>query len=198
MTNVASLRPERFISWLARETVTRAPPGKPFVLASGEKSDYYLNLKNVLMDRWFIEGVAPWFYTIAVMGDYELISGMEAAAIPLISMLCTYNAVQELASTNQISMNGFFIRKAAKVHGTQSQIEYNKPLTGKRVLVLEDVVTTGQSSLAAINVLREAGAIVTEVACIVDREEEGASTLFAANGIMLTSLYRGSELLNAY
>lgn len=187
-----------FIQWLAHHTVTKAPEGKPFTLASGRQSDYFLNLKEVLMTPDFIHYVGTKLARIAAtrttMHDgYKLVCGMETAAIPLVSTVVTLNQV---LFVNPVDIEGFYIRKAKNDHGIGRQIEYSKSMTGKGVLVLEDVVTTGGSALEAARLVREAGARYVDIMAVVDREE-GAEEAFRKEGFRFASLFTGSQLLAA-
>lgn len=85
-----------------------------------------------------------------------------------------------------------FVRKAAKPYGTQRLAE-GVDVQGRRVLVVEDVVTSGGQILLSTADLRERGAIVDEVLCVVDREEGGAQNL-AGDGLMMTALFTAGEL----
>jgi orotate phosphoribosyltransferase len=85
------------------------------------------------------------------------------------------------------------VRKRAKEYGTGNRIE-GRFEEGEEVVVLEDIATTGQSALDAVEALREAGAVVDRVLVVVDREE-GARELLADHGIELEALVSASELL---
>ena len=94
-------------------------------------------------------------------------------------------------------MKTFFVRKAPKAHGTRETIEGLGPaesLGGKKVMVLDDVATSGGSIMKAIEAAREAGAIVDVGLVLVDREE-GAEASLAAQGIRLTSIFRASDFI---
>jgi orotate phosphoribosyltransferase len=89
-------------------------------------------------------------------------------------------------------INSFVVRKAAKAHGMQRQIE-GPDIVGKRVLVVEDTTTTGNSPLTAVRALRDAGAIVVGVATVVDRNT-GADAVIAAEGVQYRSLLGLSDI----
>ncbi|MEJ0066757.1 MAG: phosphoribosyltransferase family protein [Caulobacteraceae bacterium] len=89
----------------------------------------------------------------------------------------------------------FFVRKAAKGHGTNEVIEGLAPgesLAGKRVLMTDDVATTGGSTIKAIEAARAAGAVVEDALVIVDRQEGGTEAL-AALGVTLHSVFVGDD-----
>jgi orotate phosphoribosyltransferase len=178
---------ETFIKWLAENTVTKALEGHLFILASGKTSEYYLNLKSVLMHWRFVSQISVNLRAAIQQGNYQYVSGMETAAIPLVALAVAADYCSH-------ELHGFYLRKNKNDHGAKRQIEFTGSLRDKRVLVLEDVVTSGKSSMDAVNILRDAGAYVDEVLCIVDREE-GGHELFANEGVKLTSIYTGKQLL---
>ena len=90
-------------------------------------------------------------------------------------------------------LDAMIVRKQAKGHGTGAWLKGPLPPAGARVTVLEDVVTTGGSSIKAVNQLKEAGYTVKRVVTIVDREEGGQEAMDAA-GLELVSLFRLSEV----
>jgi orotate phosphoribosyltransferase len=109
-------------------------------------------------------------------------------AVPLVAATAAMSAVAGRP------VRAVFVRKQAKDHGTQSLIEglaEGETIAGRKVVVVEDVTTTGGSSLKAVAALRAAGAIVEHVVTVVDREE-GAEAAFAAEGITLHALFRKS------
>ena len=93
-----------------------------------------------------------------------------------------------------VQLDALIIRKEPKGHGTTSQIEGKLPPKGSKITVLEDVVTTGGSCLKAVNVLRDAGYIVTKVITIVDRLECEPNVWYD-NDIELKSLYTINDLV---
>jgi orotate phosphoribosyltransferase len=163
--------------------------GGEFKLASGRTSTIYFNLKPAMLDP---EGARLIGSALAAKaaelgGDY--VGGLEMGAVPLVAATAAMSAVSGKP------LRAVFVRKAAKEHGTKSLIEGladDESLAGRRVVVVEDVTTTGGSALKAIAALREAGADVRDVVTIVDREE-GASEAFRGVGVSLHSLFRKSE-----
>jgi orotate phosphoribosyltransferase len=98
-----------------------------------------------------------------------------------------------LAGLEDMQLKGFIVRKEAKGHGTKAQVE--GPLNGdEEVVIIEDVVTTGGSSMKAIKALELAGCKVKRVLAVVDREEGGRDNL-AAEGYQLESIFTARELL---
>ena len=163
--------------------------GGAFKLASGRTSTIYFNLKPAMLDPEGARliGAALAERSADLGADY--VGGLELGAVPLVAAAAAMSAV------GGRPVRAVFVRKAAKEHGTQSLIERlaeGETLAGKNVIVVEDVTTTGGSALKAITALREAGANVSHVVTIVDREE-GAMDAFAAAGITLHALFRKGE-----
>jgi len=157
-----------------------------FTLASGRTSDHYVNCKPVSLSG---EG-------LALLGALMLeqveeaavaVAGLTLGADPLVS------AVAMRAALDGRNLDALIVRKEAKGHGTGAWLEGPLPEPGSRITVLEDVVTTGGSSLKAVNQLREAGYQVDRVVTIVDRQEGGLEAMTAA-GLELQSLFLLEEV----
>ena len=142
-----------------------------FVLASGKESTYYVNSKKALFHSEAVAllGEAIWDRTKDL--DIQAVGGLEVGAIPLATAAVLHYHRQGR------ELEGFFVRKEAKGHGSRERLEGVLP-PGARVAVLDDVLTTGGSVLQAINEVEKAGATVVTVVCIVDRLE-GARELLA-------------------
>ena len=150
-----------------------------FTLASGQTSSYYLDGKQVALHAGGLRQIAAGFLELAGDWAFDAVGGMSIGADPLIGAV--------LALSDRDDLVGVMIRKEAKGHGTGRFLE--GPLrAGQTVLIVEDVVTTGGSSLRAIERVREFGADVCGVAAIVDRLQGGAAA-FAAAGVPLRSLF---------
>jgi orotate phosphoribosyltransferase len=151
-----------------------------FTLASGKKAKYYLDGKQVTLDargaRLVGEGILD-----LLAGDLPAaVGGMSIGADPITAAVVTMAGVRELP------LLGFMVRKEAKGHGTQRYIE-GPVRPGDRVVIVEDVVTTGGSSLTAIERVNEFGLVVIRVIAIIDRLEGGAAA-FAERGYTFSSL----------
>ncbi|MCZ6766507.1 MAG: orotate phosphoribosyltransferase [bacterium] len=160
-----------------------------FTLASGQKSTYYINGKLTALDSRGAYLSAR--ILLAMISDDvpDAIGGLTLGADPIVGSMLT------LAGMEDLELKGFIVRKEAKGHGTRSLIE--GPLEeGDRVVVIEDVVTTGSSSMKAIDAVREAGCEVNRVIALVDREQGGMQNLKEA-GIRLESIFSINELLEA-
>ena len=163
--------------------------GSEITLASGRKSNFYFNMKPTMMDAEGAHLIASLVLDNLSDLKADLIGGLEMGAVPLAA------SVAALSHAEGRALSAFFVRKAAKDHGTQSLIEglaRNETMAGKRVVIIEDVTTTGGSSLKAAEVLRNEGAEIVRVITIVDREE-GASDAFADAGLELSPILRASD-----
>jgi len=155
-----------------------------FTLASGAKSNYYINIKKastnprvlylisqLMAERMQTENIRP-----------DRIAGIVLGSIPLAAALSMATGIPFV-----------MVRKEQKDHGTKELIEGDLE-PGDKVLVVEDVITTAGSSVKAIAILRENGAVVNEIFSVVDREGGGKENL-AKVGVSLLSLVKGSELV---
>jgi orotate phosphoribosyltransferase len=121
----------------------------------------------------------------------DYIGGLEMGAVPLAG------AVAQLSWLKGHPIAAFFVRKKPKEHGAKLSVEglaKNESLKGKRIVIVEDVTTTGESALKAVEAVREAGGDIAMVLTMVDREE-GASETFAKAGLPFRCLFRASEFL---
>ncbi len=164
--------------------------GRVFKLASGRTSDFYCNLKPTMLDP---EGAHLLGLLIAEALDgtnADMIGGLEMGAIPLAT------AATAASFARGKPLPAFFVRKQAKDHGTQNLIDglmRGQSVKGRRVVILEDVTTTGGSSLKAIEAVRREGAEVALVLTVVDRQE-GAAAAFEAAGAPFRALVTAAEL----
>ncbi len=158
--------------------------GKEVKLASGKTSTYYFNMKPTMLDAEGAHVIATLILAAIADLDADFIGGLEMGAVPLAS------AVAAVSHSGKKPVNAFFVRKQAKDHGTQQPdrgLAGRRNLAGKRVVVVEDVTTTGGSAIKAAEALRAEGAEVVGVVTVVDRQE-GAGDAFAAAGLTLTPL----------
>ncbi|MDH5509533.1 MAG: orotate phosphoribosyltransferase [Nitrospinota bacterium] len=146
-----------------------------FTLASGQKSTYYIDLKEVTLDGEGILLIGRAIYPVAELWGVEAVGGMELGSVPISTAVCMVAAMEGKNLRNVI------VRKEAKGHGTQKMVEGSLS-PGMKVAVVEDVVSTGGSSLRAVHSLREAGLEVTGVVAVVDRMMGGVE-LFAKENI---------------
>lgn len=152
-----------------------------FELSHGGTSDYYVDKYLFETDPRCLELIAKAFSER--VGDATL-AGVALGAVPLV------------AATSLETGNPYVIaRKQQKDYGTGNRIE-GRLEAGESVVVLEDIATTGQSAIEAVEALRAAGAVVDRVIVVVDREE-GASENLAEYGVTLEALVTASDLLAA-
>ncbi|MFQ5512250.1 MAG: orotate phosphoribosyltransferase [Candidatus Krumholzibacteriia bacterium] len=160
-----------------------------FTLSSGQKSDYYINGKLTTLDARGAYLAARIFLAMLSDDVPDAVGGLTLGADPIVGSLLA------LAGMEDLPLKGFIVRKTAKEHGTQSLVE--GPVDrGERVVVVEDVVTTGGASLRAVEAVREIGCEISRVLAVVDREQGGRENLREA-GCRLESIFAVSELLDA-
>lgn len=138
-----------------------------FLLSSGQKSMYYINGKQVTLHPQ--GGLAVGRILLpTIASETVAVAGLTLGADPIVT------AVSVVAAYEGRSLAALIVRKEPKGHGTQAYIEGPTLPEGSPVVVLEDVVTTGQSAMKAVDRLREAGYQVEEVITLVDRQQGGA------------------------
>ncbi len=157
-----------------------------FTLASGKKATYYLDCRKLTLDSEGANVIAAGI--LETLGDDlpDAVGGMAIGADPITAAVIT------VAWQQKKPLKGFIVRKEAKAHGTGQQVE--GPIeSGQRAVMMEDVITTGGSSLRAIEHAREFGLIVDRLITIVDRGENSAE-IFDKVGVKFTSLLHVSDL----
>ncbi len=158
--------------------------GPEMRLASGKTSTFYFNMKPTMLDSEGAYLIATLILDQLESVDVDLIGGLEMGAVPIAA------SVTALAHARGRKLPAFFVRKQAKEHGTKSLVEGLGPgetMLGKRVVIVEDVTTTGGSAIKAAEAIREAGATIIRVITIVDRLD-GAGEAFAAATLDLKPL----------
>ena len=154
-----------------------------FTLASGKKATYYLDGKQVVLDSegamLIGEGILDLIYEGGVFPD--AVGGMAIGADPITAAVIT------IAGTQGVQLKGCMVRKESKDHGTQKFVE-GPVQPGHHIIVVEDVVTTGGSSLLAIERLEDAGLVVDEIIAVIDRMEGGKDS-FISRGYKFRSLF---------
>lgn len=146
-------------------------------LSSGKEADYYVDLRRATLHHQAAPLIGKLLRELVSDWEFDAVGGLTMGADPV--------AVAVMHAPGR-PVDAFVVRKAAKTHGMQRQIE-GPDITGKRVLVVEDTTTTGNSPLTAVRALREAGATVVGVATVVDRET-GADQVIAAEGLEYRSI----------
>ncbi|MFC6356100.1 orotate phosphoribosyltransferase [Luethyella okanaganae] len=161
---------QQLIDYISAEAVFHGD----FILTSGKKASYYVDLRKVSLDH----RVAPligqvMLDLIAEVPDVAAVGGMTMGADPVAA------AILHQGVARGASYDAFVVRKEPKDHGRGKQVE-GPELAGKRVIVLEDTSTTGGSPLAAIEALEKAGAEIAAVAVVVDRDTGAREVIEAA------------------
>ncbi|XZN95385.1 MAG: orotate phosphoribosyltransferase [Microcoleus sp.] len=138
-----------------------------FVLSSGQKSSYYINCKPVTLHP---EGALATGRLLLSMlsADVDAVAGLTLGADPIVT------AVSVVSALGDRPIPALIVRKGAKGHGTMAYIEGPTLSEGAKVVVLEDVVTTGKSAMQAVERLRGAGYKVDRILSLIDREQGGA------------------------
>jgi len=136
-----------------------------FRLASGKHSDFYVDVKQTVYRAAGAALVGELICDVLAQHSIELVGGMALGAIPLV------DAALNEAAHRGWPLDGFFVRKEVKEHGTGAKLD-GRFNANKRIAILEDVVTTGESTLRAIDAVEQAGGRVDCVIVVVDREED--------------------------
>lgn len=152
-----------------------------FTLASGKKANYYLDCRQITLDAQGARLVGEGLLDLLADDLPDLVGGMAIGADPITAAILT------LAGIRNLPLRGVMVRKEAKAHGTGRHVEgpFQK---GETIAIVEDVVTTGGSSLLAIERCEAVGLKVQRVLAIIDRLEGGREA-FAARGYELTTLF---------
>jgi orotate phosphoribosyltransferase len=152
-----------------------------FTLASGKKASFYLDCRQVTLDAQGAKLIGAGMLELMADNMPDLVGGMAIGADPITAAILT------LAGINNIPLRGVMVRKEPKGHGLGKHVEgpYRE---GERLVIVEDVVTTGGSSLKAIEHCEAVGLKVDRVLAIIDRLEGGREA-FAERGYELTALF---------
>jgi len=161
-----------------------------FTLASGKTSDFYVDVKQTVLTAEGTALVGSLLYEQLCKHRIASVGGMAVGAVPLVS------ACLAAAGAAHASLDGFFVRKEAKDHGTARKLD-GRFDAGARICLVEDVVTTGESTLHAIDAVEAAGGRVTLVAVVVDRQEDGGLARLAARAEHAIALVTRAEVIAA-
>ncbi len=168
-----------------------------FKLSSGGTSDYYIDCRTTTLHaeggRLTGEAILDLLNEIEI--DAEAVGGLTMGADPIVSTVATASAWRAHATADSRLLHGFLVRKAEKAHGTGRRIEgFCKE--GARIVIVDDVCTTGASTINAIEAAREAGMVVAAVVCIVEREEANGRPAVeaAAQGAPFLRLFTANEV----
>jgi|TARA_Y100000817_G_scaffold305000_1_gene288618 orotate phosphoribosyltransferase len=158
-----------------------------FVLSSGEKSNYYIDARISTLSSISLGYIADIFYKEIIEQNLNIVGGPSIGADPIVG------AILEKASRDKNSFKGFLVRSADKEHGTKKKIE-GPDISNKKVVIVEDVVSTGGSILRTIDELDQINCKVELILSIVDREM-GAKEKFLESKISYNPIFKISELL---
>lgn len=159
---------------------------QPYMLSSGVESPYIFNVKNICFNDGLIF-LADALLDILKDEEFDYISGLEVGAIPIIEMVCC----RSRSNLSKKPIDGFFVRKAPKKHGTKNKIDgicEIEKLSNATIIVLDDVTTTGKSVLNSIKELRSLNCKIDKVITVIDRKE-GAKENLIKEGIKLIPLF---------
>lgn len=185
-SEAASLR-SRLMEILIEKSIKIAPPDQPFILTSGLTSTYYINGKKTCADPEGLFCLSRLILEKIRHTPAEAVGGPTLGADPIVG------GVAALSHLMGHPLPLFIVRKEAKGHGMKQMVE-GADIEGKKVVLVEDVVTTGGSLFKAVDVVKSLGCEILDVICIVDREQGGGEA-FAQAGIPYSPIFTISELL---
>jgi len=160
-----------------------------FVLSSGVTSNYYIDVRKTSLHPQGLQWISRLFWELLEPEGITAIGGLTMGADPLVAGLMLHSA-----QTGH-PLDGFLVRRNTKDHGTRAQVEGN--LAGhKRVAILDDVITSGESVLVAAEAAESYKAQVVRIVTVVDRNQ-GAAQVFQQRGYPFTPLFTVNDLLPA-
>lgn len=155
-------------------------------LASGKVSDFYIDVRRVSLTSEGIYYISHSIWDMIKNDTIHAIGGPTLGADPIVGGVCM------VAHGKRKYLKGFLMRKTPKEHGRQQLIEGKELLAGERVVVIDDVATSGGSLLKAVEVLQKEKVIVVKAVTVIDREE-GAAEKFSKIGVPLQSIFKRSD-----
>lgn len=161
-----------------------------FVLSSGQHSSYYINGKQVTLHPQGALAIGRLLLSHVPL-DTQAVAGLTLGADPIVS------AVSVVSALENRPIPALIVRKEAKGHGTRAYIEGPSLPAGAKVVVLEDVVTTGQSAMKAVERLKNADYQVEQVIALVDRQQ-GGTQLYESAGLKFQTLFTIQEIQERY
>lgn len=165
------------------------------ILASGKESDFFIDCKQtVLLGRGhYLVGQLMLDAARELNPNVRAVAGVELGGCPLASAVATLSAATLNSTSKGSVVDAIYVRKQAKDHGSKRLVEGSDGLEpGVSVIVLEDVITTGGSTLRAVETMRAAGLNVAGVVALVDRSEGGKDAIAAA-GLAVVSVFNKQD-----
>lgn len=206
-----SSKPDTRLHYVLRSCIRKAPAGQPFILASGQTSAYFIDCKPALLGLESLAVITDaLIYELchknAFATRHEMRNAHHIAAVALggcsmaVSLALKYREYCSrygyVCDKDEVnSKNIIFVRKESKDHGTKTLVEgcYLRD-SGQGVILLEDVITTGGSTLRACKQIEKVGLKIVRIVALVDRQQGGRNTI-EAQGYKLTTLTTVDELL---
>ena len=168
---------EKLLTIIRRQSLLQ---NRDFRLASGGSSNFFFDMKRTMFHPEGVSLVTDLLFDAVKEEDFDCIGGLETGAIPIVAALC-------VRSWPEKPIRGFFVRKEVKGHGTDQRVDGLLERRSKVILV-EDVTTTGGSAMQAVNEAQQYECAILKVISVVDRLE-GAEENFRAAGIKFEALF---------
>jgi len=162
----------------------------PFTLASGKTSNYYFNCKPTTLDPEGMNLIGEILFSMLADSQATASGGLTLGADPMA------NALSVISYQKGRPIKSFIVRKDVKDHGTKSAVEGDMA-AGETVVILDDVITTGGSTITAIERAREAGLVVERVIALIDREEGGRENI-AQHAAKVDAVLTRTEIMAIY
>jgi orotate phosphoribosyltransferase len=161
---------------------------KRIKLSSGKISNYYIDVRKVSLSPKGVYLISNLIFRLIKEEKIDAIGGPTLGADPIVSGVCY------LSYKNKKKLKGFLIRKSPKKHGRQKLIEGEALKAGDKVILFDDVATSGSSFIKALEVLNKEKVKVIKAICVIDREE-GAGENLAKLGCPLISLFTKADFI---
>jgi len=174
---------KQLLDIIKKESVSRGE----FILSSGKKSNYYIDMRRTTLHPKGAKLIGEIIFEKIKNLDIDCIGGPTLGADPIVSAVSITSALTEKP------IPGFYVRKEAKPYGKMKMIE-GIFKSGDKVIIVEDVVTTGASTLKTIRAVEDEGGKVIKTIALVDREEGGKENI-KREGYEFESIFKKSELL---
>jgi len=168
---------EKLLTIIRRQSLLQ---NRDFRLASGGSSNFFFDMKRTMFHPEGASLVTDLLFDAIKEEDFDYIGGLETGAIPIVAALC-------VRSWPEKPIRGFFVRKEVKGHGTDQRVD-GLLERGSKVILVEDVTTTGGSAMQAVNEAQQYECAILKVISVVDRLE-GAAENFRAAGIKFEALF---------